>query len=131
MDSAANRDVAVPGLGALASAGIQSVRQLATDFLDLVAMESRLAGLALAVTAGLGAAAALLLTTAWLLLIAAGVRALVAATGLSLDVALLLVAGINVIIAGTLIALIPRIARHLAFNATRRMLRTENARETV
>ncbi len=102
------------GLRALVSAW----RRLATDIVELAALETRLAGHALVLMVGLGIAAALLLVTAWLLLVAMLTHWL-AHHGLGWQGAMFLVAALQVLVAVILIVLLRRASRRLLFPGTR------------
>lgn len=108
----------------LASTGVRSLRDYTGAVLEMAALESRLAGLTLAFIAGLALAVGVLALTTWGLLIAAGVRGLMA-LGLSAGVALLVAAAVNAVVAVGLLAIIPRLSRRLTFRATRRALKGE------
>ncbi|HKJ08069.1 MAG TPA: hypothetical protein VKA76_03180 [Gammaproteobacteria bacterium] len=102
------------GIRALVSAW----RQLAGDIVELAALEARLAGHALVLMVGLGLAAALLLVTAWLLLVAMLTHWL-AYHGLGWQGALFLVAALQVTVAVILVVLLRRASRRLLFTGTR------------
>lgn len=106
----------------LASTGVRSLRDYTGAVLEMAALESRLAGLTLAVIAGLALAIGVLGLTTWGLLIAAGVRGLMA-LGWSTGVALLVAAAANAVVAVGLLAVIPPLSRRLTFRATRRALK--------
>ena len=112
---------------ALAATAFTALREWVTDSLEIAALESRLAGFALAAISGVVVAATVLLLTAWGLLIAAGVVALTRA-GMSLSVALLIVAGVNIALAAALIALVPRISKRITFQSTRNLFHKGPAR---
>lgn len=111
----------------LALTAFSALRDWVTDSLEVAALESRLAGYALAAISAVTVAATLLVLTAWGLLIAAAVAALVQA-GMQLWLALLIVAGINLVAAALLIALVPRISKRLTFQSTRNIFRKGPAR---
>lgn len=118
---------AAPTIGAhtslrgLAATAIRSARDMVARLLEIAALESRIAGMALVKMAVAAVAAVVLGLTTWGLLIAAGVYALIA-SGVSIGVALLLAALGNLVAAGVLVAVIPRLGRRLTFPATRRVL---------
>lgn len=106
----------------LASTGVRSLRDYTGAVLEMAVLESRLAGLTLAVIGGLALAIAILGLTTWGLLIAAGVRGLMA-LGLGPAAALLVASAVNAIVAVVLVPVIARLSRRLTFRATRRALR--------
>lgn len=108
-------------LSVLALTGFRAISDLVGHFVELVALESRAAGTALATAVGLGIGIVLLALTVWGLLIAAAVTALTPYTGVT--VALLIVAGVNLAIAGLLAVFLPKTLRRLSFPSTRRMFR--------
>lgn len=111
-------------LSGLAVTAFSAFRDMVVNSLEMVALESRLAGFALAAISGLTVAATVLLLTAWGLSIAAAVAALTQA-GMKLYIALLLVAAVNLVIAAILIAFVPRLARRLSFQSTRNIFRKD------
>jgi hypothetical protein len=108
-------------LRGLAATALRSARDILARVVEIAALESRVAGMALTRMAAAALAAIILALTTWGLLIAAGVYGLLAA-GLGPASSLLLAAFANAIVAGLLIAFIPRLARRLTFPATRRVL---------
>ena len=94
---------------------------LGRDRFRLAALETRRAGESLAAMVMAGAAAGVLLGSAWLGLAAAAVMALVE-QGVAASVALLLAAAVNALAASALGWAIRREARHLQFAATLRSL---------
>jgi uncharacterized membrane protein YqjE len=101
---------------------LASTRGLVSSLLDLLTLEARRAGLALALMLACGAAGALLVAAAWLGLMA--VLALWAvAYGSSWQVALAAVTLANLALAAALFWLCARVSRGLLFAATRRQLR--------
>ena len=102
------------GLGGVLAA----LRTLVTDVAELAALETRLAGHALALMIALGAAAALFLVTAWLLVVAVAVGWLVR-LGLTWEAATLIMAGVQVGLAVLMVVLGRRASRHLLFEGTR------------
>lgn len=125
-EPAAPRTGSEASLLGLASTGARSLRDYAAAVMEMVALESRLAGLTLAFIAGLAFAAVVLALSSWGLLVAAGVRGLMA-LGLSTGAALLVAAAVNAIVAAGLIPVIMRLARRLTFRATRRALKGESS----
>jgi hypothetical protein len=96
-------------------------RALGSDLYDLVRLEARLAASAAAGVAALGAAAATLVGTAWILLILALV-AWIADKWLSWPVALLVVGVGLIVVAVPLVLRARRLTQHMAFVETRRRL---------
>jgi len=120
--SADPRQRAEAGLTGLAAAIVRSARDTVVHTVEVAALESRLAGIALAAMAAIGLGIVVLVLSAWGLLIAAGVSALVEA-GMGVAPALLLAAFISLVVAGLLALILPWLARRLAFPTTRRVLR--------
>lgn len=108
-------------LTALAATGFRAIADLVGHAVELVALESRAAGSALATAVGIAFGIALLAVTVWGLLIAAAVTALSAQVGVTL--ALLIVAGVALLVGGVLALFLPKQFRRLSFPSTRRMLR--------
>lgn len=108
-------------ISALVSTIIRSARDVVSHTLEVAALESRLAGIALATIAGIALAIVVLALSTWGLLLAAGVRGLMA-LGLGPGAALLIAAAVNLVVAVLLALLVPRLARRLTFSATRRVL---------
>lgn len=108
-------------LSALVSTVIRSARDIVGHTLEVAALESRLAGITLATIAGIALGIVVLALSTWGLLLAAGVRGLMA-LGLGTGSALLVAAAINLVVAVLLALLIPRLGRRLMFSATRRVL---------
>ena len=113
----------LPGGGVLGEVSnvISSARRVATGMVDLVVLEGRRAGLALAWMLGLGVAAAILGVTAWLGLMAVAALALMAA-GLSPIWAVLLVVVLNLAAAGGAVFVCLKKSKDLLFTASRRQL---------
>ncbi|MBI3897081.1 MAG: hypothetical protein HY308_02160 [Gammaproteobacteria bacterium] len=124
---AAAANTAAPTIGAntslrgLAATALRSARDIVARLVEIAALESRVAGLALVKMVIAAVVATLLAVTTWGLLIAAAVLGLVE-FGLALGSALLLAAVVNAVVAGLLIAFLPRLARRLTFPVTRKML---------
>lgn len=116
------RQRAETGVIGLAGTIVRSARDVVANTLEVAALESRLAGIALAAMAAAGFGALMLVLTAWGLLVAAGVSGLIQA-GMSVALALLLAAFASLLVAGVLVLMLPWLARRLAFPATRRVLR--------
>lgn len=90
--------------------------------LRLLLLESRMAALSLSTMLFLAVVAALLITSAWMFILAATALWLVG-LGLVWELALLLSAGINILLIFPLMHSIRRLSRRLLFNASRRRLR--------
>lgn len=99
------------------------------DQLQLALLEAKLAGTSLATMVAAGVMAALLLVTAWLGLVGAGVLWLIG-MGVAASIAMLIAAAANVVFALALYYLIRRQSRHLQFPATLRSLRSVSAPES-
>jgi uncharacterized membrane protein YqjE len=99
-----------------------AARRVAWNYIDLITLEARRAGMALMWLATWGVVAALLLASGWLALLgAASIWAV--AQGFTWTQSLLTVALVNVAIAAAVIFLVgTRLSRHLLFPATRRQL---------
>jgi uncharacterized membrane protein YqjE len=98
-----------------------SLTGLAHDHLRIIALETRLAGESLVNMIAASVALAVLVVSAWLMLVAIGVMLLVNG-GVGIVVAMLLAVVINLGIAGLLFRLIRDTSRHLGFPATIRSL---------
>lgn len=108
-------------LTGLAATVVRSARDVVGHAFEVAALESRLAGIALAAMAGIALAVVVLVLSSWGLLLAAGVRALMQA-GLGATAALLLAAAANLLTAGVLVLIFVRLTRRLKFPATRRVI---------
>lgn len=108
-------------LSGLAATVIRSARDVVGHTFEIAALESRLAGIALAAMAAIGFAVVVLLLSTWGLLLAAAVRGLME-TGMGAVAALLLVAAANLAAAAVLVLIFLRLTRRLKFPATRRVL---------
>ena len=120
-------DDSIPGTGSAQGtvAGVTAtVGRVFSDFLDLLALELRLAGLSLVQMVALGVVSALLAAGAWTA-IAAGAVVWLYAHGISLAPALLLVGAISGVLALLSILWALRLSRRLGFPATRRVLSLE------
>lgn len=106
------------------SSWLLSVRELAASFARLLLAEAKQAGISLAFMLGFGLAAAVLLITGWLALIACVVAALVLNGILGWVWTLIIAAILSFAGAGVLTCLIITRAKHLLFRATRRQLST-------
>ena len=110
-----------PGLLENAQALWDDLRGLARDHLQLAALETQRAGKSLVNMVVFAVAAAILLVSAWLGLMGAGVLGLIA-FGLHPSVALLLAVVLNIAAAFVLFTMIRRSSRQLRFPATVRSL---------
>lgn len=108
-------------LTALAATIGRSARDVVAHVAEIAALESRLAGVTLAIMAGAALAAVILVLSAWGLLLAAAVYGLMAA-GMAPPAALLVATAITLVVAGLLLWLIARLVPRLKFAATRRAL---------
>lgn len=105
-----------------AGALLRDLRSVADDYVQLATLEAKRAGLSLAIIIGAGVGIALMLVTAWMGLMAAGVLGLVAA-GLAPAWAILCAVALNLLIAAGLFFLIRRKQKDIALPATTRSLR--------
>ncbi len=99
-----------------------SARSVVSGMVDLVTLEARRAGLALAWMAGLGIAAGILAITAWLGLMAALALWAIAA-GLSPVLSILMVVVLNLVGAAAAVYACVKMSKALLFSASRRQLR--------
>jgi len=111
-----------PGLLEDAKSLWYEVLALAHDRLTLAALETRLAGNSLVTMIAAGVMIAVLLVSAWLGIMGAGVLWLIS-IGVMASIAMLLAVTANVVLALILYAVIHRQSRHLQFPATLRSLR--------
>lgn len=111
-----------PGLLDEARALWGELRGAAHDRVELAALETRIAGESLARMVAAGLLVGLLVLSAWLALLGAGVVVLVAA-GMSTAAALLLVALVNVAAAAALVFFVRHLAHNLSFPGTVRSLK--------
>ncbi len=110
-----------PGLTGALSNVVSGARQVASDLLELLALEARRAGLTLIWMIALGLATAFLGVTAWLALMV--VLALCAvAWGLGWIGAFLGLAALNLIGASVTVCACMKISRNLLFSASRRRI---------
>jgi hypothetical protein len=108
-------------LGAVAGA-FASARQVLGNFVDLVTLEIRRAGLTLMWMLVLGVMAAILFVSAWLFLMAALVLWLVS-LGMTWAGAMALVASVNLLAAGVAVFVCVMLSRNLLLPATRRQFK--------
>lgn len=99
-----------------------SLRGLAHDHLRIAALETRLAGQSLVNMIAASVALAVLVVSAWLILVAIGVIVLVNNSGVGIVVAMLIALAVNLGVAFMLFRLILELSRHLGFPATLRSL---------
>ena len=116
-----------PSIAATIHSLVDSVRGWLDNFLDLVVLEGKKAGIGLAMMLGFGVGAAVLLITGWLALVACAVAALVENDILGWIWSLLLVALLNFAGAGGLVFLAIKRSQDLLFSATRRQLGLKSA----
>jgi hypothetical protein len=102
-----------------------SARRVISDFLELLSLETRRAGLTLAGMAACGAAAAILVVTAWL-----GFMAALALWAVSLGIpwvtAVTVISLANLLAAAIMTSVCVRMSRDLLFAATRRQLEAKS-----
>ena len=117
-----------PGASVLGevSAVIGSARRVVAGMLDLVVLEGRRAGIALALMIGLGLAAAILAITAWMGVMAAVALGLMAA-GMSPILSILIVVVLNLAGAGGAVFVCMKKSKDLLFPATRRQVARKTA----
>lgn len=120
----ASRPAPGPGPGLMEGAGalIRELQGVAHDYVVLAALETRRAGQSLVIMMAAGVMMAILLVSAWLGLVAAGVFGLVA-MGLAPGLAILVAVLANLLFAAGLFAVIRYKRRDLSFPATVRNLR--------
>lgn len=118
-------EIKPPSFAREAAAGLLSIGDSISNFFEIVALETRLAGRTAALMVAVAVAATLLFVTAWGLLIAAAVGALMR-LDFALDAALLLMATVSVAVAVVLALVVRAMSRHLTFRATRRALQRES-----
>ena len=111
--------------GALAGAFV-SARQVLGNFVELITLETRRAGLTLMWMVALGATAAILIVTAWFCFMAAIALWLVA-LGMTWAGAIVLVALVNLVAAGVVVFFCVMLSRNLLFPATRRQLKVRSS----
>jgi uncharacterized membrane protein YqjE len=117
-----------PGASVLGevSGVIGSARRVVSGMLDLVVLEGRRAGIALALMIGLGLAAAILAITAWMGVMAAVALGLMAA-GVSPILSILIVVVLNLAGAGGAVFACMKKSKDLLFPATRRQVARKTA----
>ncbi len=123
MDNLSKRaNASPPSTAAAIHSLIDSVRVWLDNFLDLVVIEGKKAGIGLALIVGFGVGAAVLLITGWLALVACAVAALVENDILGWAWSLLIAALLSFAGAGGLVFLAIKRSKDLLFCATRRQL---------
>ena len=117
-----------PGASVLGevSGVIGSARRVVSGMLDLVVLEGRRAGIALALMIGLGLAAAILAITAWMGVMAAVALGLMAA-GVSPILSILIVVVLNLAGAAAAVFVCMKKSKDLLFPATRRQVARKTA----
>ncbi len=98
-----------------------TLRGLAHDHLHIISLETRLAGESLVNMIAASVVLAVLVVSAWLVLVAIGVMLLVN-NGVVIVAAMLLAVAVNLVIAFVLFRMIQRMSHHLGFPATIRSL---------
>lgn len=121
-DGPASAPATGPGLFEGAGGLLREFRGVAHDYATLAALETKRAGMSLVIMLAAGVMMAILLVSAWLGLVAAGVFAMIAA-GVASWLAMLIAVVANIALAGALYAVIHYKRRYLAFPATLRNLR--------
>ena len=117
-----NANASAPSTAATLHSLVDSVRGWLDNFLDLVVLEGKKAGIGLALMLGFGVGAAVLLITGWLALVACAVAALLENDILGWAWSLLIAALLSFAGAGGLVFLAIKRSRDLLFCATRRQL---------
>lgn len=108
------------------SAVIESARRVVSGMLDLVVLEGRRAGIALALMIGLGLAAAILVITAWMGVMVVVALGLILA-GLSPILSILVVVALNLAGAGAAAFACVKKSKDLLFPAIRRQVARKTA----
>src|ERR1035437_10096973 len=122
-----NTNASPPSIAAAIHSLIDSVRGWIDNFLDLVVLEGKKAGIGLALMLGFGVGAAVLLITGWLALIACVVVTLGGKDILGWGSSLLIAALLSFAGAGGLVFLAIKRSKDLLFYATRRQLGLKSA----
>ena len=115
-----------PRIGRIAGSLLKQSRTVSSDFLLLAVLDARSAAVRFAWMLGLGVAAGILLVTAWLALVAAGIVWMLG-TGASWLTALAVAAVLNVIVAVLLAFRMRKLFAEPPFAATLRQLRGDEA----
>lgn len=120
-------NAAPPSIAATIHSLTDAVRDWLGNFLHLVVLEGKKAGIGLALMLGFGVGAAVLLLTGWLALVACAVAALVQNDILGWVWSLLIAALLSFAGAGGLVFLAMKHSEDLLFCATRRQLGLKSA----
>ena len=112
----------VPGLGQVLGRLLGEARQLVADYAELTVLDARRAAIRLAWILGCVLVAAVLIVTAWVVLIASGI-VWAWGHGASWPTALAVAAVLNLIAAGLLGWFMLKLAKELPFTALLRQLR--------
>lgn len=113
------------GLGTAVARLLSEARALVSDYAQLAVLDARRAAIRLAWILGAVLIAAVLIVTAWMGLVAAGI-VFAWGHGASWPVALAVAAAINVVAAGALAWFTLKLAKELPFTALLRQLRGEH-----
>lgn len=113
-----------PGVGELLSRLVSDTRQLVADFAHLAVLDARRAGVRLAMLLSAGLVIAILLVTAWMGFVAAGIVWMFD-RGVSWPLAIALAALINIVAAGALAWWARHLVAEMPFTALLRQLRGE------
>jgi uncharacterized membrane protein YqjE len=111
-----------PGFGALVGRLISDTRQLVSDFAQLAVLDARRAGVRLAMLLSAGLLIAILVITAWMGFVAAGIVWMFD-QGISWPVAIVLAAVINIVAAAALAWWARHLVSEMPFTALLRQLR--------
>lgn len=111
-----------PGLGELAGRLIGDLRQLVSDFAQLAVLDARRAGVRLAMLLSAGLLIAILVITAWMGFVAAGIVWMFD-QGVSWPAAIAIAAGINIAAAAALAWWARHLVSEMPFTALLRQLR--------
>jgi hypothetical protein len=114
-----------PRIGRLAGSLLRHSRELSSDYLQLAVLDARNAAVRFAWMLGLGVIAAILVVTAWLALVAAGIVWMLG-TGASWVTALFIAALLNIAVAGALAFMMRGMFADPPFAATLRQLRGDD-----
>lgn len=109
---------------------LASIIAIIEDSLRLLALESQRAALSLSAMLGLAAVVALLVSTSWLMFMAA-ISLFLSRAGVAWEWTLVLVALLNLGLSALIIAKIQRLSRYLRFSNSRRHLRLKAAQNKV
>lgn len=117
-----------PGFGELAGRLISDTRQLVSDFAQLAVLDARRAGVRLAMLLSAGLLIAILVITAWMGFVAAGIVWMFD-QGVSWPVAIVLAAAINIVAAAALAWWARHLVSEMPFTALLRQLRGDPPRD--